>query len=98
MPTATINLALAYRRANKQGDSIRAVCERAGLSKETVHQLSRNRGDPKLSTLLTIAESFGLTLFQFLDLGRDEELERVEQDRLRRGLAKSDKPEQRKGT
>lgn len=94
----TVDLGMAYSRANKQGESIRAVCERAGLSKETVHQIARNRGDPKLSTLLTIAEAFGLTLLQFLDLGRDKELERLEQDLLRRGLAKSDKPEQRRGT
>ena len=92
MPTETIDLGWAYRRANKQEESIRTISERSGLSKETVHQIARNRGDPKLSTLVTIAEAFGLTLLQFLDLGRDEELERLEEDLLRRRLAKSDQP------
>lgn len=88
MAVATINLGMAYFRANKQGESIRAICTRSGLSKETVHQIARNRGDPKLSTLNAIAEAFGLTLLQFLDLGRDEEIERLEQDLVRRGLSK----------
>lgn len=69
---AMINLGMAYFRANKQGESIRAVCARSGLSKETVHQIARNRGDPKLSTLNAIAEAFGLTVLQFLELGRGD--------------------------
>lgn len=83
---ATVDLGMAYLRANKKGESIRAVCERAGLSKETVHQIARSRGDPKLSTLIAIAEAFSLDIIQFLRLGRDEELERLEQDLTRRGL------------
>lgn len=86
MSTAMINLGLAYFRANKQGESIRIICARSGLSKETVHQIARNRGDPKLSTLNAIAEAFGLTILQFLDLGRDEEIERLEKDLESRGL------------
>lgn len=69
-----IDLSRAYQRATREGrpgysTAIRAVAERSRLAKETVHQIARNKGDPKLSTLIAIAGAFGLTVVEFLKLG-----------------------------
>lgn len=75
-----IDLSLAYRRLTDvrlpdhlyrqlSGASIRTVAREAGLAKESVHQIARNKGDPKLSTLIAIADAFGITVVDFLKLG-----------------------------
>ena len=66
----SIDLSVAYAEGLDYlgGATIRDVAALSGLGRETVHQISRNKGDPKLSTLVAIADAFDLTVVQFLEL------------------------------
>jgi transcriptional regulator with XRE-family HTH domain len=73
----TFDLSIAYEEGLDYlgGASIRDVAALSGLGRETVHQISRNKGDPKLSTLIAIADAFDLTVVQFLELATVPEVE-----------------------
>lgn len=64
-----VDLELGFKLANSRDDfRLREISSGTGLSLTTVHNISRNRGDPTLSTILLMCEWWQIRASEFFRL------------------------------